>query len=82
VAAAEIIQTDDKKVLCVDGFSGPDAVIPPTRLGIFRRVVPGGVVVSAEGVANKYCVTVCVVQASIGFIDNFSRLQLAATGQL
>ena len=54
VAAAEIVQADDKEVIGINGFARTDAFIPPARLAIPGAVVARGVMMPGQCVTDEH----------------------------
>jgi len=52
MAAANIIQANDKKVIGVDGFAGANTAVPPAGLAVVFGGEASGVMIATQGVAN------------------------------
>ena len=81
MAAAQIVQADHKKALCIDGLAGANTFIPPTGSLVFIVVVAGGVMMSTQGVTHQYGVGTLSIQLTVGFVDQLIVGQAATAGQ-
>src|SRR6056300_552910 len=60
VTATDIVGHNNKKLIGIDGLSRADATVPPAWLFAFSvSVISRRMVVSTEGMANKYSVIFC-----------------------
>lgn len=82
MTAAQIVKADNKKTIGIDGFAGANAAVPPARLAVFGGMVAGGVVVPAQGVADKNRVTGLGIQGAVGFHHQVIVFQGLAAGQI
>ena len=74
-AATQIVQTHDKKAIGVEWLPRSNAIVPPAGLGIVRVMIPGGVVVPAERVADQHGVAPAGVQFAVGLVDQFIAIE-------
>ena len=81
VAAAEVVQADDKELVGVDGFAGTDTAVPPARFTVIGAVITGSMVVAGQGVADQHGVARRGIQLAIGFEDQLVVGQAAPAGQ-
>ena len=68
MAATEIVETDNKKMVSIDRLAWPNTLLPPAGFFVFRAVVSGSMMVAAESMADQYAIGALGVQLAIGFI--------------
>ena len=81
MAAAQVVQADHKKALCIDGLARANTFIPPTGSFVIVVVVAGGMMVAAQGVTHQYGVGTLGIQLTVSFVYQLIVGQAATAGQ-
>ena len=81
MAATEVIQTDYKKFVGIDWFTGANALIPPTGFTVLLIVYAGCVMIATESMADQYSIGFRLIELAVGLIYQIIISQLAATGE-
>ena len=81
MAATDIVQTHDEKSVGIDRFARADTLIPPAGFAIVL-VIPRGVVVARQRVADQHGIAALLVEYAVGLVNQLVVGQGAATGQL
>jgi hypothetical protein len=82
VAAAQIVQADNKEFVGIERSTGADDVVPPADIVGLVGVVAGDMVVAGEGVADENGVRLGGVECAVGFIDQIVSGQNPAAAQV
>ena len=75
MTAAEVVQSNYKEFVSVEGLAGADHVVPPADVLGFVGVISGDVVMPGQGVTNQDGVGLVRVQLAIRFIHQFITRQ-------
>ena len=78
VAAAKVIDPDDKKLVGIQRLARPHEVVPPAASLVLIGIAPSNVVRTGERMANQHGIIACGVELAIGLIDQLVTLKLPA----
>ncbi len=77
IAAAQVIGANDEILIGVEGLSGTNKAVPPTRVAVFcpkiahsldSGIEPGGVLATGQSVKKKDGVIPPLVEMAVGFV--------------
>ena len=81
VAAADIVDADDKVTIGVQRLAGADHVVPPAGVGRVIGMEPGDMVRGIERVADQHGVGAVGVECAVGLEHQFVVVQHRAAAQ-
>ena len=82
MAAAEIVDPDDKKLVRINRLAGTDHVIPPAQTLGLVSVRTCHMVVAGERMTNQYGIGLGRVEFAVGLIDQFVAVEHGTTFQM
>ena len=81
MAAAEIVDADNKKPMGVDGFTWADHVVPPARVFVLLAVITGDMMRAGKRMADQDRIAFVRVELAVGFVHQFVVRQACAATQ-